>query len=598
MGSTITFSGLASGMDTSSWIEALVKIKTQSSVTPLEKKKTTATAAQTSLNDVRSKVSSLRSSIEKLTDAKFGGSFDIFSKNSVTSSKSSVVGATATNDAIRQNLDIVVNKLATATTAKSNLGSQGLISEDTLFNTLASGNAEEGAFSIFVDGKKSEITIEEDETLGSIMDKISSIDGVSASINDGKFSIVADEGKSLVVGSSSDESNFVSVAGLIRNTDEKTGDVKYESYTGISRVSTSAKLADVFSEDVLGTLKIGGDTFTIDSNTTMKSFIAAINRSEDAGVSAYWDASAGEMVLKSKIEGSFNINVEAGTSNLTNVLGLTSGTVDESGNYVKDVDGNYLSKINDQTLGEYAELTINGTNLVSSSNTVTSDISGIEGLTLTLKAVSKPDDDGVIEPTTISVEQDDEALMEAVKSFITAYNDTISKIDDNTSYGDNLYGDSALTSLRNNLRRTATSSLDSGSLKLLSDIGISTGKASNSTDTTSVNKLQLDEEKFKEALQKNPDAVKSLLVGDNKGTENSGGVLNKLETIVEDSLDTVNGYFTQKNKTYESRISSLETSIKNAQTRVDAYQTRLQNQFRNMESMISSMQSSYSRLSI
>ena len=249
-------------------------------------------------------------------------------------------------------------------------------------------------------------------------------------------------------------------------------------------------------------------------------------------------------------------------------------------------------------MGDYAQLSINGTTVISSSNTVTSDISGIEGLTLTLKSVSKPNEDKVIEPTTISVAQDEEALLSAVKSFVEAYNNTLSSIDKNTSYGDTLYGETSLTTFRNNLRGTATASVDNDTMKLLSDIGITTGAVSNTTSTSSVNKLQIDEKKFKEALAKNPDGVKKLLVGDNKGNDTSGGVLNKLEKITEDSLEVSSGYFDAKTKSYEKRLSDMASSIKREQSKVDSYQTRLQKQFNNMETLIASIQKNYSQLSI
>ncbi|MBR1942735.1 flagellar filament capping protein FliD [bacterium] len=589
----ITFTGLASGMDTSSWIEALVSIK-QKSVATLQTKKTSVETSKSVLDTVKSSVSSLRTSIEKLTDAKFGGSFDLFSKNSVTSSNSSVVSATATTDAARQSMDVVVNQLATSTTAASTYNAK--INEDTVFNKLASGNAEEGTFSVFVDGKKSEIEIEEDETLGSILNKLNDIDGVNARLEDGKLYINADEGKSVVVGSSSDDANFASVLGLVR--DSETGN--YESYTPVSAISTSDKLVDIFGDDVKGTFTIGNQEFTIDENTSLKSLIGNINSKTDAGVNAYWDASAGQLVLKSKAEGAFNINIESGTSNLTDKLGFTSSAVDEEGNYIKDENGNYVSSLvqNTQTLGDYAKLNINGTDIVSSSNTVTSDISGIDGLTLTLKSVSKENDDGVIEPTTVSVSQDTETLLSAMKSFVDAYNKAIDTIDTKTASGAALHGETSLTSLRNNIRRTATSAVNNSDLKVLANIGISTGSASNSTDTTNVNKLQIDEEKFKEALNNDPDGVKALLLGDNKGVASSGGILNKLEDITESSLEASSGYFDSKAKSYQSQIDRISTSITSAQAKVDAYKVRLQKQFNSMELAIASIQQSYSQFSI
>lgn len=76
---TISFSGLASGLDTSSWVEALVSVKKEE-VKGFETKLKEMQTIKTTLNDTRSAFSTLRSAIEKLTDAKFGGSFDLFGK--------------------------------------------------------------------------------------------------------------------------------------------------------------------------------------------------------------------------------------------------------------------------------------------------------------------------------------------------------------------------------------------------------------------------------------------------------------------------------------------------------------------------------------
>lgn len=594
----ITFSGLASGMDTSSWINALVSIK-QQSVTKLQNSKSTVETSSNVLSAIKSKMTTLRSSIEKFTDAKFGSSFDLFSKNKVTTSKDSVVTANVTADAAKQNYDVIVNKLATATKATSNLGSSALINGDTKFADLAGGKAKTGSLSLYVDGEKKEINIEDGDTVDDILNKIVDAGGITetrsdrwpyqiietkninATVQDGKIVISGNNGKDVVLGASSDESNFVKVMGLVKNSD--TG--SYESSSKISSINTSSKIMEAFSGLEAGTFKIGNAEFTIDENTTVKDLISKVNSSDDAGVTAYWDAAKSELVFTSKTEGAFNINIEKGTSNFTDLFGFTETK-------------NGVTKLKEQQLGDYAELTVNGTTVISSSNTVTSEISGIEGLTLTLNSVSKADESGTINPSTVKVEQDSDALLDAAKSFVKAYNEAIANIDDNTSYGDALYGDSALTSLRSNLRRTATASIDEGTMKLLSDIGISTGKASNTTSTSTVNTLQIDEDKFKEALAKNPEAVKSLLVGDNKGTSASGGVMNKLEKIVEDSLEVSTGYFDAKSKSLSSKVKTLENSITSAQTKVDAYKARLEKQFSNMEQIISSIQASYSKLSV
>ena len=108
---SISFSGLVSGLDTSSWVEAFVSVK-QQKVTSFQKDLTGYQTTKATLNDTRSTVSSLRTDIEKLTDAKFGGTFDLFTKNNAVSSNTDVFTATVTNEAKRQNYDIKVEQLS------------------------------------------------------------------------------------------------------------------------------------------------------------------------------------------------------------------------------------------------------------------------------------------------------------------------------------------------------------------------------------------------------------------------------------------------------------------------------------------------------
>ena len=284
MGNIISFSGLASGMDTSSWIEALVAIK-QKSVTALQTKKNNVSATQNNVDAIKAKVSSLRSAVEAFTDAKFGGSFDLFSKNKVSSSNESVVTASATGEAARQSFDVVVKELATSTKAVSSIGSLGNISNDTLFKNLASGNAVTGDLSIYVNGSKNTINISDTSTLGDIISQINSIDGINASITDGKLSVTAEDGNSIVVGSSSDKTNFTSVLGLVRDDDGN-----YSSNNTISSINTSSTFDEIFANSDIpfqgGTLTIGNAEFSVSGDTTLKSFINSINSNEDAHTTA------------------------------------------------------------------------------------------------------------------------------------------------------------------------------------------------------------------------------------------------------------------------------------------------------------------------
>ena len=94
MSSQISFSGLASGIDSNSIVSQLIAIDRQS-LNKFNDQKTRLNQQQTQMNNIKTAVSNLKTSIQKLTDAKLGGSFDIFKRRTATSSDTSFLGATA-----------------------------------------------------------------------------------------------------------------------------------------------------------------------------------------------------------------------------------------------------------------------------------------------------------------------------------------------------------------------------------------------------------------------------------------------------------------------------------------------------------------------
>ena len=111
---SISFSGLASGLDTSGWVDALVSVK-QEKIATYKVDLTELQTTKSTLNDTRATFNSLRTALEKLTDMKFGGTFNLFSQNTAKSSNENVFTATAGSDAARQSYDITVLQLATFT---------------------------------------------------------------------------------------------------------------------------------------------------------------------------------------------------------------------------------------------------------------------------------------------------------------------------------------------------------------------------------------------------------------------------------------------------------------------------------------------------
>lgn len=563
--SSITFTGLASGMDTTAWVEELVKIKKAKRYDKLVAKQETLTAKQKAVSTVQSSFTSLRTSLEKITDSSLGGAFDLFSKTKATSSVDSIATATSSAGAAKASYTLSVKQLASATKASSSASALA-INENTSMASLSDevaklADGETASFSVYVDGEKQSISVGKDDTVKSVLDKLNE-KGLTAELKDGKISI---SGDNVVIGSNSDTLNITKAFSLLKNSE--TG--AYESFETKTIATSKDKIADILGADAKGTFKIGGAEFTIDDDTTFDSLIKEINsKSDEAGVKAEFDSNNGQLVFTAMTNGSFNINIEKGTSSFTDKMGFTNG-----------------SKLNDQKLGSFAIFTINGETRMASSNTISSDVTGIENVTFNLKGVSTDEKTS----TTIKVGTDSDDLVSAVKSWIEQYNKTLDLVDGQTASGATLSGESSLESLRRSVRTSASAKQSgAGEYSLLAQIGISTGKAS--TDLSKLtDHLELDEAKLIKALEEDPESVKALLVGG----ENNKGILTNMENIVDESLKST-GYFTTRNNSLDRENTNIKSSASAENTKVNAYQARLQAQFQAMENMISKMQSAYS----
>lgn len=581
----IKVTGLGSGLDYDSWIKQLVAVK-QADIDTISSKVKAVETQKTALSTLESSYQNLLSSIETFTKALSTSS--VFNQKASTSSDTAV-GVSVSSSASAQSIKVEVLNLATATSAQSKYTVASYVDSSTSVSNIKEGVVSEGYFSVYVDGVKQKIQVGTDETndtLGEIVESMNSLTGVTASISaDGKLTIAGENGSKVTVGSSSDTSNFVNVMGLV--DEDLTG--TYTSNNSIYDTDTSAKLTETSFRNSLGeavqvktgTFTIGDKEFEVTADKTLDSLVDEIN-SSNAGVSAYWDASAGKMVLTSNDQGAVNINIEAGTSNFTDVMGLTSSTWDEE-------TGEMLttSLVEDtQALGTNAKVKINGTTITSASNTVTSDISGLTGVTLTLNKQTT-------EAATVSVTQDTSKVETAITSVVNALNTVIAQTDKATGTSGYLYGETILNSLRNTLRTTATASVDGGDegYTTLANIGITTGAIGTGVDANT-NQLQVNTTKLQEALKNDPDAVKKLLLGDS--ATSTKGVLTKLEKSLNNALDEASGFFTTKEKSFEKQIGRMEDKSDRLTVGLEDYQKQLEAKFYAMDQLISSLQNSAS----
>jgi len=579
---SISFSGLGSGMDYSSWVDALVAVKKES-LTSVQNKISSVETSQKKLNSLKSSFTSLNSTISTFTDSNIVSAFDIFSRKAAEVSDEKTASASVSNLATVQNFDLLIHQLATPTiaTGVNNLGK--IATSDTKLMDLNNKVIEEGSVSFYVNNEKFTFEVSEETTVGDFCDFLSEKTGGNVSLgSDGKLEVNLEstDVTDIKFGSTADDGNLFDFFGFTMQKNENGDLVGFASSKILTEINLGGKItsdANLSASVTEGTFKIGTVEFTIDSTTSISGLIYQINSNADTGVTASYDAVANKIVLKAKEPGATTINIEAGTSNFTDVVGWTNGNGLAAGS---------------QALGENAKFSINGEEFIAASNTVSEDVTGITGLTLTLNKITKED-----EPVQINITNDLKEVEDAIDSFVKKYNSLVSDLKDATASDGELAYDSSLRKMVTDMANTLMNIVPGLSdYTAFSSIGISTGAATTNVSTVSTS-LTFDKAKFREAMANNPNEVKKLFINENAEEPSQNGIMVKLEQMIDGYLDIEKGYFTTKDDSFDTQIDTLNDSLTRKQTAVLAYKERLEKQFQQMDNYISQLQSSSSYLS-
>lgn len=379
---------------------------------------------------------------------------------------------------------------------------------------------------------------------------------------------------------------------------------------GLGKYDTKEKLNDALKNFTVNGAKI--DNITAD--TTVDGLLTAINNNKDAGVTAIYLGSENKFVLSSNEKGEGRkITLGADPNDTADAANLIFGGVSQDG-----------------TDGEMSIL-YNGvqTTITSSSNTFSIDGLDIRA-TNTFNTGSATAEGGV----SFTASADTEKVTETVKKFIEAYNAMIDEVrtqattkpdsnykpltddqknemnetsiknwEDKAKEGI-LYNSSALKDLDNATQGIFSSMMINGvSYDDLEKIGISF-----SDDYTAGGKIVFDEEKFKTAMDSDPEKVSDLFTG-------THGIVNTIDSTLSTyatryASKNGNSYgvlieeagseklsLTLTNNSIYKELKDMQETITNLQSQLSTEQDRYISQFTQMERLINQMNSQSSYLS-
>ncbi|MGL4433129.1 MAG: flagellar filament capping protein FliD [Plesiomonas shigelloides] len=259
---------------------------------------------------------------------------------------------------------------------------------------------------------------------------------------------------------------------------------------------------------------------------------------------------------------------------------VISGKDTGKGNAVSVTSNNVATKIDSLQTAQDAVLKM-GSLTFSSKNNKFENI--IDGISIEAKQVGK---------TTVSVKPDNDGTKEAVKSFVTAYNELVDTIDKHSKATEvtdadgkkrkkpgALGGDSMTRGMMSQLRNSVGQVYDG---KTLSMLGIKTDRQG---------KLEIDDEKLTKAINEDPESISTVFLG----ADGKSGLMQSITGNLKD-FKTSGGNFTTRIDRLEQDQKKIAEDREDLDARLKVREQSLRDYYAKMDKMISSMQQTQNML--
>ena len=560
----ITFTGLSSGIDTSSIVTQLIAVESAPKTLLMNQQAITNLQNQ-DFSDISTKLYALKSASDALRD------FTLYAgQPTATSADTTKLTASATSAAAASSYNVVVTNIARAA-----MSQQTATSDVSSFGTLYAGNGAYAATTTKLTGLTTSTGAAAGYAVGQTI-TLSSTQGGKASTASYTVSATSTVG---------DLVNFMqqNMAGSTVAL-QPGGVLQITSAPGLDQANTNVSLS--------GTVGAATSTQAATGNTTLTA--AGGMDISSSGIAIHVDLTAG-MTMSDVAQA---INAKNGTvvaSTANGVLRLTATqTGAASAISISNVTGGASAiGLSTQVQGTDASGTIDGAAFTSASNTVTS---AIQGVSLNLTTATGPDGVALtVNPAQVNTA----SIVSKVQAFVTAYNAVISTasaevaektVVNPTTQADILkgamFGDSRLQSIIDSLRSAMIAPVSglSGSQSIASFAGLSTG-AYGSGDTTGL--LTLDVTALTSSLSGGSGALKQLFMADG-GTSDTDGFMQRISDLSWNAVAS--------NGTIASAIQATSDHSQDLQTQIDAMTATLTQRTATMKAEFTAMETTLSDL--
>jgi flagellar hook-associated protein 2 len=541
---SLAVTGLASGMNWSTIVTELGNAERAPETQWVQEQNTNATK-NAAYATVASDLTALQLDAQTLSDPSFYQSAVASSSDSSVATASVNTGTPAGNYAFNISQLATAAQLAGASYVSQVLDPGGNPAAVTIGSAGFGTPVTAGVFTV----NGAPVTIATTDSLQDVFNAIAAATNnkVTASYNatTDEISLASSDGSAITLGSSSDTSNFLSVARLYNDNGTGTNNTgSISSTSSLGRVNTSAVLASAELKTPIaagpGKFTINGVSFAYNPTTdSIQDILNNINEST-AGVSAAYDSINNRFTLANVNTGDVGISVQDVTGNFLAATGLSGGTLNHGNNLLYTLNGS--------------------SQIISQSNVIDDTSSGVTGLTVTVL------DKGT---TTVSVNSDTATISKAIQKFVTDYNtiqsymtsqQAVSTAADGTVTAGTLTGDSTTSEIITNLRSLANAvtniSGSSGSVKSLADLGF---QSSGNNNTISLS----DASALTSMLTSHLNDVRGMFADTTSGLAVQMNAYVNTTNGTSGILTTRQANLTQQNADITTQISNLETKVSN-----------------------------------
>ena len=554
--SSLAVAGLASGFDWQSVVTQLANAE-RAAETPWQTQQTAINAQIASYNTINDALTALQADVNVLKDPAFYTSALAQTSDSTFASASAAAGATIGSYLFN------ISQLAAAARINGAPNMGNVLAPNGASNTTIGGAAfaapvTVGTFTI----NGAQINIASTDTLQNVFDNIAAAtsNAVTASYDSASDTITLSSSSDIVLGSATDTSNFLQAAQLFNNNETGTTTRTITSSLALGHIQVTNNMANANLQTAIQDDGTGNGAFTVNGvtinyNASSDSIQNVLDRitNSTAGVTASYDSLNNRFILTDKATGDIGISIQdlAGKGNFAAATGLSTGTLQRGQNLLYTVN--------------------NGPQLVSQSNAIGAVSSGVTGLTVTaLKQGS----------VTVNVSSDTTKISNAIQQFVTDYNKVQTSIGaqqivttDSTgkTTPGTLTGDLTASNIASQLRSEVFSAVSglSGTISMLSDLGIQTNGQDNTLKVTDANALT-------NALTNNLSGVKAFF------SDPANGWVTKVNNFINETIGD-DGTIPNHLASLNTQTNNLTTQIANLEKKISADSAHWTSEFQAME---------------